>query len=115
MKRIIQEVSVKCQDMERARAMSDPNGRQATRRAGPRPRDPPFALHLLPAELVELPVPDTTEKSVPLVWRETEYRTLGVPTVPDTDLAARQASHLNAVAVCVTQRAFHPFGLTFDR
>lgn len=65
-------------------------------------------LQLLLAETVELAVASPTEKSVPLVRREAEDRSLSIPAVPDADLAARQAGHLDAVAVGVTQGALSP-------
>jgi hypothetical protein len=62
----------------------------------------------LTAETVEFPVPDASEKSVPLVGREPEDWPYGVPAVTDADLATGQAGHLDAVAVGVTQGALGP-------
>jgi len=45
---------------------------------------------------------------VPLVGREPEDWTYGVPAVANADLATGQAGHLDAVAVGVTQGALSP-------
>jgi hypothetical protein len=76
---------------------------------------PPRSPSPLVAEPVELAVPDPAEKGVPLVGREAEHCPPNVPTVPNADLVAGKAGHLDAVTVSVTQRAFHPFVLTFER
>ena len=62
----------------------------------------------LPAEAVELPVPDAAEKGVPLIRREPQDGPCGVSAVPNADLAPGQARHLDAVAVGVAQRALDP-------
>ena len=64
----------------------------------PAPEDPPIAVRcsLLAAEAVKFAVPDAADKRLPLV-------------------PARQACYLNTVPISVTQRAFHPFGLIFER
>jgi hypothetical protein len=66
-----------------------------------------FAL-LLPAETVEFSVSCASEKSVPFGRCKSENRTFGVPAVANTDLAIRQARHLDAVAVSETQRTLNP-------
>jgi hypothetical protein len=83
----------------------------------PAPEDPPVAVRcsLLAAEAVKFAVPDAADKRLPLVRREAENRTCSVPAVADTYVPARQACHLNTVPISVTQRAFHPFGLIFER
>jgi hypothetical protein len=43
-----------------------------------------LALH---AETVELTVPDAADERVPLVRREPENGTRGIPAVPDADIA----------------------------
>ncbi len=45
---------------------------------------------------------------MPLIRRERQDRPGGVPAVADADLATGQAGHLDAIAVCVTQRALQP-------
>ena len=65
-------------------------------------RDPPSRyclLGLLAAEAVELAVAYAADERMPLVGREAENRPLRVPTVANTDLAAGQIRHLNAIAV----------------
>ena len=61
-----------------------------------------------PDETVEFPVSDAADKSVPLGRREPQHRAGGVPAVADADLATRQVSHLDTIAVGVTQRALQP-------
>jgi hypothetical protein len=78
---------------------------------GTRPRG---ALPLL-AEAVELAVLHAADEGVPLVRREAENRPAGVAAVANADLASGQVRHLNAVAVRVAQRAFHPLRLTSER
>ena len=77
--------------------------------------NPPCCFGRLCAEAVELAVPNATDERVPFVWREAENRASSIPAVPDANFAAGQARHLNAVTVGETQRAFHPFGLIFER
>ena len=67
-----------------------------------------LAARLLPAEAVELPVPDAAEKGVPFIRREPQDGPRGVSAVPNADLAPRQARYLDAVAVGVAQRALDP-------
>src|SRR5208282_266585 len=62
----------------------------------------------LPAELVELSVSYPSEKCVPFVRCELEYRTLGVLAVANADVVARQAGHLDAVTVGQAQGALSP-------
>jgi len=62
----------------------------------------------LTAETVEFPVPDATEKSMPLVRCEHQDWPYRVPAVANADLATGQARHLDAVAVGVTQGALNP-------
>jgi hypothetical protein len=83
----------------------------------PTPGNPPIALRcsLLAAEAVKFTVPDAADKRTPLIRCEAENRTCSVPAVADTYVPARQARHLNTVAISVTQRAFRPFGLIFER
>ena len=69
----------------------------------------------LRAEAVELAVLNATDERVPFVRREAENCACSVPAVPDANFAAGQARYLNAVTVRETQRALHPFGLTFER
>lgn len=45
---------------------------------------------------------------MPLGRGEPQDRPGGVPAVADADLATREAGHLDAIAVGVTQRALHP-------
>jgi len=88
-----------------------------TAKAGPRTAfgNPPSRVGALRAEAVELAVLNATDERVPFVRREAENRACSVPAVPDANFAAGQARYLNAVTVRETQRAFHPFGLTFER
>ena len=62
----------------------------------------------LPTETVEFPVADASQECLPLVWREPENRSFGVLAIADTDPAARQVGHLDAVAVGEAQRALDP-------
>jgi hypothetical protein len=62
----------------------------------------------LPAEAVELPVPDAAEEGVPLIRREPQDGPRGVSAVANADLAPRQARYLDAVTVGVAQRALDP-------
>jgi hypothetical protein len=41
---------------------------------------------LLPAEAVEFPVPDASEKGMPFIRGKSENRSFGVPAVTDADL-----------------------------
>ena len=79
------------------------------------PGNPPCCFGRLCAEAVELAVPNATDERVPFFWREAENSASSIPAVPDANLAAGQARHLNAVTVRETQRAFHPFGLILER
>src|ERR1700749_3395933 len=80
----------------------------------PETGNPPRCVGRLCAEVVELAVPNATDKRVPLVRRKAENRARSVPAVPDANFAAGQVRYLHTVTICETQRAFHPLGLTSE-
>jgi hypothetical protein len=67
-----------------------------------------FVTRSVPAEIIEFPVPYAAEKRVPFVRGKLENRSFRVPAVANTDPAAGQARHLDAVTVGETQRTLNP-------
>src|SRR5262249_22811982 len=67
-----------------------------------------LALWSLHAETVKFPVAYASEECVPFIRRESQNCPFGFPAVTDPDLATRQASYLDTVAVGETQRTFDP-------
>jgi len=53
----------------------------------------------LSAEAVKLAVLDSADERVPLIRREPEDGTRGVPAIPHADFAGGQVCHFDAVAV----------------
>ena len=63
--------------------------------------------HIL-TETIEFSVSCSSEECMPFARCKSENRTFGVLTVANTDLAIRQACHLDAVAIGETQGALDP-------
>ncbi len=59
-------------------------------------------------ETIEFSVSHSSEERVPFARGKSENRTFGVLAVANTDLASRQARHLDAVAVGETQGTLNP-------